>query len=132
MAGSRLTAKRRRLMPRQPGWLALLLALLVISLCLSQRLGLVSSCPASAHQSENILLTGDSQATVDSQGHQCSLSEQLLSKVWNQLEPMLAILLLLLSLWLLVPRTGRYCRRSPPPPPYAGRRRHLVLCVFRE
>jgi hypothetical protein len=118
-------------MQRQPGWLALLLALLVISLCLSQRLGLVSSCPASAHQAASAQTVDHSQATADSKDHQCSLSEQLLSKAWNQMEPILATLLLL-SLWLLVPRTGRYCRRSPPPQLYAGRRRHLVLCVFRE
>ncbi|MFB9847095.1 hypothetical protein [Oceanisphaera arctica] len=125
-------------MSRQPGWLALLLALFVISLCLSQRLGLISSCPASVHMTDAALPFDNSQSpadkpsSADSQSHQCSLSEQLLSKVWNQLEPILATLLLLLSLWLLVPRTGWYCRLLPPPQPYAGRRRHLVLCVFRE
>lgn len=128
MAGHRLTS-------RQPGWLALLLALLVISLCLSQRLGLLASCSASAPMAEVTQSLDNNPTTADPSSNthgSCSLSEQLLSKTWNQLEPMLAVLLLWLSLWLLPPRIGGYCRLLPPPQPGAGRRRHLVLCVFRE
>lgn len=130
MAGHRLT-------PRQPGWLALLLVLVVIILCLSQRLGLLASCSASAPMAiaEATQSFDNSPEAADSSSNthgSCSLSEQLLSKAWNQLEPMLAVLLLWLSLWLLPPRIGGYCRLLPPPQPGAGRRRHLVLCVFRE
>lgn len=135
MAGSRLTAAGHGLMPRQPGWLALLLALFVIILCLSQRLGLLASCSASVPVAEATQSFDSSPTAADSSSNthgSCSLSEQLLSKAWNQLEPMLAVLLLWLSLWLLPPRIGGYFRLLPPPQPCAGRRRHLVLCVFRE
>ncbi|GAA3699977.1 hypothetical protein GCM10022421_02960 [Oceanisphaera sediminis] len=128
-------------MQRQPGWLALLLVLIVIGLCLSQRMGVMTACAYSAQQPESIssfahgILSDQGTAAESSSANnngQCSLSEQLLSKVWSQLEPMLTALLLLLSLWLLAPRVGWYCRLLPSPQPYAGRRRHLVLCVFRE
>ncbi|WP_245748765.1 hypothetical protein [Oceanisphaera psychrotolerans] len=118
-------------MSRQPGWLALAMALLVISLCLSQRLGLVSGCVASAHQSgADQLAAPDHPDNLDNES-QCDLSEQLLSKVWNQLEPLLIGLLLVLP-WLPLPGTRWYRRLRPPPRPFAERRRHLVLCVFRE
>lgn len=142
MAGRRLSAAGGRLIPRQPAWLALMLVAVVISLCLGQRMGLATSCPYSAHdnhamQASSVSDAGaqpspisDSNKTDDNE--RCSLSEQLLSKVWSMLEPMLIAILLLLTLWLLHPQQVRYCHRFPPPLSFAGRRRHLVLCVFRE
>lgn len=137
MAGRRLSG---RLIPRQPAWLALMLVAVVISLCLGQRMGMATSCPYSAHDSHAIQAVSDagtqsspisdSNKTDDNQ--RCSLSEQLLSKVWSMLEPMLIAILVLLILWLLSPQQVRYSHRVPPPLSFAGRRRHLVLCVFRE
>ncbi len=118
-------------MSRQPGWLALAMALLVISLCLSQRLGLVSGCVASAHHSGADQLATPGHPDKPDDESQCDLSEQLLSKVWDQLEPLLLGLLPVL-LWLSLPGTRWYHRLRPPPRPCAERRRHLVLCVFRE
>ena len=133
-------------MPRQPAWLALMLVALVISLCLSQRMGLSTACPYSAAAHETPVspssVTPDSSVQPPSasssdsvtadDNERCSLSEQLLSKVWSQLEPIVFAIFLLFSLWLSLPQLSYYCRRFPPPPSFAGRRRHLVLCVFRE
>ncbi|WP_417617379.1 hypothetical protein [Oceanisphaera sp.] len=131
-------------MPRQPAWLALMLVALVVSLCLGQRMGLSTACPYAAHDSHAVqassasesgplsLSVSSSDSSKAEDNERCSLSEQLLSKVWSQLEPIVFAILLLLSLWLLLPQLSRYCRRFPPPPSFAGRRRHLVLCVFRE
>ncbi|GGB33557.1 hypothetical protein GCM10011502_03260 [Oceanisphaera marina] len=137
MAGRRLSS---RLIPRQPAWLALMLVAVVISLCLGQRMGMATSCPYSAHDSHAIQAVSDagtqsspiSDSNKTDDNERCSLSEQLLSKVWSMLEPMLIAILVLLILWLLSPQQVRYSHRVPPPLSFAGRRRHLVLCVFRE
>lgn len=139
MAGRGLSAAAGRLMSRQPAWLALMLVVVVISLCLGQRMGLATSCPYSTHDSRALQVASASEAGVPSppasqtdDNERCSLSEQLLSKVWNILEPMLIAILVLLALWLLTPQRVLYSHRVPPPLSFAGRRRHLVLCVFRE
>ena len=72
-----------------------LLALFVIILCLSQRLGLLASCSASVPVAEATQSLDSTPTAADSSSNthgSCSLSEQLLSKAWNQLEPMLAVL----------------------------------------
>lgn len=108
---------------KRQGALALLLVVLVTALCLSQRLGLLSHCPQQPG-SEILALTEDSG--------QCSLSEQLLGKLWQLLESLLLGLLPLL-LWFWPPvRLLRPRRRHPPPGPVHRCRRHLLLCVFRE
>lgn len=123
----------RRVLTHQPGWLALMLVAVVLVMCLSQRMGLVSAClyaiPADASQSiSDTHLNQDEQEEHGS----CSLSEQLLMKVWQHLEPVLLSLLLLVTLWLMPPLLYGYGRHLPPRFSYVGRRRHLVLCVFRE
>lgn len=127
----------RRVLTRQPGCLALLLVAVVLVMCLSQRMGLVSAClyaaPADVSQSISDGPLHSTASQDDQEEHSsCSLSEQLLIKVWQQLEPMLLGLLLLVALWLVPPLLYGYGRRFPPLFSYLGRRRHLVLCVFRE
>ena len=126
----------RRVLTRQPGCLALLLVAVVLVMCLSQRMGLVSTClyaaPADVSQSISDGPLHSTASQDDQEEHSsCSLSEQLLIKVWQQLEPML-LGLLLVALWLVPPLLYGYGRRLPPLFSYLGRRRHLVLCVFRE
>ena len=125
----------RRLLTHQPGWLALMLVAVVLIMCLSQRMGLVSAClyavPDEVSQSTTHLSSPASQDDQEEHGS-CSLSEQLLMKVWQQLAPVLLGLLLLIALWLMPPLLSHYGRRLPPLFSYLGRRRHLVLCVFRE
>ena len=147
MVSLRLTRANTKL-----GMLALLLAVLVISLCLSQRMGLKVACayqPAehSVH-AERVPLVGDASTDTVSgrkntiSNHKepkaepdqdsCSLSEQLLSKVFQHLDPLFIALILLFALWLAPNSASRYCRRRPATLLFSGRRRHLVLCVFRE
>ncbi|ART79830.1 hypothetical protein CBP12_06420 [Oceanisphaera avium] len=64
--------------------------------------------------------------------HSCSLSEQLLSKAFQHLDPLFIAILMLFALWLMAPATIHYQRRGLIPLLFSGRRRHLVLCVFRE
>lgn len=133
---------RRRLLTQQPGWLALMLVGVVLVMCLSQRMGLVGACiyaaPSDISQPlTDLTLTDPSLKANSSQDEQeehssCSLSEQLLMKVWHQLDPILLGLLLLVALWLMPPLLSGYGRQLPPLFTYLGRRRHLVLCVFRE
>lgn len=134
MAGARLMATASQQQSRQPAWLALLLVVIVISLCLGQRMGLATACAYAP--SEHIAQTTEhphvNDHTQSEDNERCSLSEQLLSKAWSQLDPMLIALLLPFCLWILQPQLSRYCRRYPPPLLFSGRRRHLVLCVFRE
>lgn len=126
----------RRVLTHQPGWLALMLVAVVLIMCSSQRMGLVSAClyaaPADVSQSISDGPLHSTASQDDQEEHSsCSLSEQLLIKVWQQLEPML-LGLLLVALWLVPPLLYGYGRRLPPLFSYLGRRRHLVLCVFRE
>lgn len=131
----------------KPGWLALLLAVLVISLCFSQRMGLKVACAYQpAVQAEQInhaerVLPLDGSSTEQSNHKDkntepdqdsCSLSEQLLSKAFQHLDPLFIALILLFSLWLAPVSARRYQRRKQAPLLFPGRRRHLVLCVFRE
>ena len=133
-AGARLHHARTK-----PGWLALLLAVMVISLCLSQRMGLKIACALdhSTLQSEQIsgpalASTAAKDTASDTEHNSCSLSEQLLSKVWHALDPLFIAIILLFALWLAPPAALGYWRRPITPLLFSGRRRHLVLCVFRE
>lgn len=118
------------------GWLALLLAVLVIILCLSQRMGLTLACALdhptayTEQLSASPLAVNDTKAEPDHDS--CSLSEQLLSKVFQHLDPLFIAILLLFALWLMPVQASSYRRRRPAPLLFSGRRRHLVLCVFRE
>lgn len=123
------------------GGLALLLAMLVISLCMSQRMGLKLACalePAPAHQTQltNTIPNGADLAQKERNSapdqHSCSLSEQLLSKVFQHLDPLFIAILLLFALWLAPIKVGSYGCQQQAPLLFSGRRRHLVLCVFRE
>ncbi|MGO1245889.1 MAG: hypothetical protein ACTHY5_09115 [Oceanisphaera sp.] len=128
-------AARPKLIPRQPAWLALILVALVISLCLGQRMGLSTACaysPNSEHSSPIEVTPSSSDSDNNTDNERCSLSEQLLHKVWSQLDPIIMAILLPLWLWLFQPQLSRYYHRYPPPLLFSGRRRHLVLCVFRE
>lgn len=129
------------------GWLAIMLALGVISLCLGLRLGLNMTCayaqPHSAvaeqiwptaaadTQFSTTALTGQS-AEHGTEPGSCSLSEHLLSKVWHPLDPLFTAILLLFALWWSPQASHGFARRTVSPLLFPGRRRHLVLCVFRE
>lgn len=118
------------------GGLALLLAVLVISLCLSQRMGLKVAC-AYDHTALHIEQVSSSDLqykdTTNDQDHDsCSLSEQLLSKVFQHLDPLFIAIILLFALWLAPLTALGFSRRTITPLLFSGRRRHLVLCVFRE
>ncbi|WP_116473745.1 hypothetical protein [Zobellella maritima] len=114
--------------------LTLILVLMVLSICLSQRMGLQLACPAtggtlSAEQLAESL-TGD-EAEQPTPGQPCDLSGKLLFKNWSLQDIPLIGLLLLLVLWLLLP--PRYFFHFPSPLRFATRRRrHLLFCVFRE
>ena len=135
----------------KPGWLALLLAVMVISLCLSQRMGLKIACAIDHHtlhteqvsgthhtlHSEQVsgpaLASAAAKDTAsDTEHDSCSLSEQLLSKVWHALDPLFIAIVLLFALWLPLMAPLGFLRRPIAPLLFSGRRRHLVLCVFRE
>ena len=135
----------------KPGWLALLLAVMVISLCLSQRMGLKIACAIDHHTLHTEQVSGTALAantdsssfgshpnastkdTVSDSDHDsCSLSEQLLSKVFQHLDPLFIVSILLFALWLAPMAPLGYLRRPITPLLFSGRRRHLVLCVFRE
>ncbi|WP_319781947.1 hypothetical protein [Oceanisphaera sp. IT1-181] len=126
------------------GGLALLLAVLVISLCLSQRMGLKVAC-AVDHQAQYLAQTstpalginssvdlGKKDSVTEPDHDSCSLSEQLLSKVFQNLDPLFIAIILLFALWLAPLTVLRFSRRTITPLLFSGRRRHLVLCVFRE
>lgn len=137
MVGFRLKVTRALVhtLTKQSG-LALLLAVLVISLCLSQRMGLKVAC-AYDHTALHTEQVSSSDlpykdTTNDQEHDSCSLSEQLLSKVFQHLDPLFIAILLLFALWLAPLTTQGLSRRAITPLLFSGRRRHLVLCVFRE
>ena len=130
----KLSVKKRTL--SRQGGLALLLAVLVVSLCISQRIGLKIACAldGTAMHVEQLNASNLSpQSTkAEPEQHSCSLSEQLLNKVFLHLEPSFIAIILLFALWLAPVHVSRYSRRKLAPLLFSGRRRHLVLCVFRE
>ncbi|GAA3536661.1 hypothetical protein [Zobellella aerophila] len=123
MAGAGLT--------RRAG-LALTLVLMVLSICLSQRMGLILACPAAGgavsaeQQSESRSGNEDEQPTP---GQSCDLSGKLLFKSWSLQDiPLVGLLLLL---WPLIPPRYFFCFLIKLC--FAvRRRRHLLFCVFRE
>lgn len=133
----------------QHGWLAVMLAVVVISLCFSQRMGITVACAydhaamSASHSDINPNLAANTtliaqnnlknkDVTHDQDHDSCSLSEQLLSKILQSLDP-LFIAILLLFAWWITPIVSRWFLRRPNAPLlFLGRRRHLVLCVFRE
>ncbi|WP_375055637.1 hypothetical protein [Zobellella sp. DQSA1] len=108
-------------MQRHSAWLALLLVLVVTCLCLNQRIG--QAAPAA--------MAADIASSAPGEGH-CQHSGQLLGKAWNQIEPVLLGLLFVLSLWFWLPPPVDTFSRPSCSPPGPRRRRHLLLCVFRE
>ncbi|MGO5000184.1 hypothetical protein [Oceanisphaera sp. W20_SRM_FM3] len=126
---------KKRTLSRQGG-LALLLAVLVVSLCMSQRMGLKIACTldhAALHSEQlNASNVSPHNTKAEPEKDSCSLSEQLLSKVFQHLDPLFIAIILLFALWLAPVQASRYRRRRLAPLLFPGRRRHLVLCVFRE
>ncbi|PSJ44828.1 hypothetical protein C7H85_12715 [Zobellella endophytica] len=112
-------------MGTRPVWLALLMVVMVASLCLSQRMGLLATCPTHSTPAAEAPLLSAAEG-------QCHLSERLLSQGGNQLEPLLIGLLLTIMLWLLPALPPGIAPGAPPPLPATRHRRHLLLCVFRE
>lgn len=115
-------------MGTRPVWLALLMVVMVASLCLSQRMGLLASCPTHS----TAAAPAAEEAPLSAAEGQCHLSERLLSQGGNQLEPLLIGLLLTIMLWLLPALPSGIAPGAPPPLPATRHRRHLLLCVFRE
>ena len=146
MVSSRLTAQ-----PTSPGWLALLLAVMVISLCFSQRMGLKVVCayqpaphnihypaadtgakPLSQRPLQVVNKTESNHPNGEPDQDSCGLSGQLLNKAFQHLDPLFIAIILLFALWIAPRTASRYRRRKLSPLLFSGRRRHLVLCVFRE
>ncbi|MEJ2766406.1 hypothetical protein VV869_20835 [Photobacterium sp. MCCC 1A19761] len=121
---------------RSAQW-ALVLVMLVIFLCSSQRAGLLMACPLKAVAAEHTTDSHSSQKLPHHDGqssdvlHSCDLTDHLLQIHQQSLgHALIYTITLLLLLPLFIGSPFRVPLLTEPIPP--RRRRHLILCVFRE
>jgi len=119
---SLLQSRRRK---DQGLYLASLALLVVMTICLVQRAGLVMACPTTVTVSD--LAHQDSAVTADADD--CELTDQLLRGGEIVELPILLSLFTVILLVTLLQRIGWHVLSSPDPPLL---RRHVLFCTFRE
>ena len=106
-------------------YIACLALLVVMTICLVQRAGLVMACPTTVTVSDLV----QQNSTVVADADDCELTDHLLRGGEIIELPVLLSLFTVIFLITLLQRTGWHILSSSDPPVV---RRHVLFCIFRE